>query len=131
MFKRNQIIVVRAEERTYNKPRLAQVKSVRKDGSINCVIYLYKHSNIASDYLIYADEIADLVVGAADIDAKDFRNLACSFGNQDPADPFIQKQKALDAQYPVYAAMRKDYGPRESIEEGIARLRRERALAAA
>lgn len=123
MFKRNQIIVVRAEERTYNKPRLAQVKSVRKDGSLNCVIYLYKHSNIASDYLIHADEIDSLVVGAADIDAVDFRNLACSFGNQDPQDPFIQKQQQLDAQYPFYARMRNDYGPKESIEEGIARLR--------
>jgi hypothetical protein len=123
MFKRNQIIVVRAEERTYTQPRLAQVKSVRKDGSLNCVIYLYKHSNIASDYLIAAHEIKDIVVGAADIDAVDFRNLACSFGNQDPQDPFIQKQQRLDAQYPVYAAMRSNYGPKETIEQGIARLR--------
>ena len=123
MFKRNQIIVVRAQERTYNKPRLAQVKSVRKDGSLNCVIYLYKHSNIASDYLIAAHEIKDVVVGAADIDSKDFRNLACSFGNQDPQDPFIVKQQQLDAQYPVYARMRNDYGPKETIEQGIARLR--------
>ena len=123
MFKRNQIIVVRAEERTYNKPRLAQVKSIRKDGSLNCVIYLYKHSNIASDYKIAAHEIAREVVGAADIDPQDFRNLACSFGNQDPADPFVVKQKALDAQYPVYAAMRNNYGPYESISEGIARLK--------
>ena len=123
MFKRNQVIVVRAQERTYTQPRLAQVKSIRKDGSLNCVIYLYKHSNISSDYKIAAHEIAAEVVGPATIDPKDFRNLACSFGNQDPADPFVQKQQQLDLQHPQYAAMRSNYGPYESIEEGIARLR--------
>jgi hypothetical protein len=123
MFKRNQIIIIRANERSYTQPRLAQVKSVRKDGSLNCVIYLYKHSNIASDYLIPQEEIAASVVGPAVLDPKHFRNLACSFGNQDPNDPFVQKQQQLDAQYPAYAAMRNNYGPYESISEGIARLK--------
>lgn len=118
-IKRNQVIVIAAQERTYTKPRLAVVKSVRKDGTLNCTFYMYRHSNIATDYLCSTDE----VIAVTDISANDFRNLACSFGNQDPADPFIIKQKALDAVYPQYAAMRKDYGPYESIEEGIARLK--------
>ena len=45
-IKRNQVIVIRANERTYTQPRLAVVKSVRKDGTINCTFSMYKDSNI-------------------------------------------------------------------------------------
>lgn len=127
MFKRNQVIIIAAQEREYTQPRLAIIKSVRKDGRINCTFYMYKDSNIATDYLVSQDK----VIAVTNIDANDFRSLACDFGNKDPKDPFIIKQKALDSRYPQYALMRKDYGPKETIEEGIARLRRERALAAA
>ena len=128
MFKRNQVIIISAEERTYTKPRLAIVKSVRRDGTLNCTFSMYKDSNIMTDYLIPQDEIADRVIGVAeDLDQVDFRNLATCFPNKDPNDPFIKKQKALDARFPQYAAMRKDYGPYESGEEIRARLRRERA----
>jgi hypothetical protein len=118
-IKRNQVIVIAAQERTYTQPRLAIVKSVRKNGTINCTFYMYRDSNIATDYLIDAKEI----IAVTDISANDFRNLACCFGNKDPNDVFIKRQKALDARFPKYAAMRKDYGPYESISEGIARLK--------
>ena len=131
MFKRNQVIIIRATERTYNKPRLAIVKSMRKDGKLNCTFYMYKESTIATDYLIAAHEIAEEVVGVAhDVDANDFRSLACDFANKDPNCVFIQHQQRVDALFPKYAAMRKDYGPYESGQEVIARLRREGKLAA-
>src|SRR6056297_174785 len=128
MFKRNQVIIISAEERTYTKPRLAIVKAMRKDGTLNCTFSMYKDSNIMTDYLIPRDEIADRVIGVAEgLDQVDFRNLATCFPDKDPRDPFIKKQAALDARFPQYAAMRKDYGPYESGEEIRARLRRERA----
>jgi hypothetical protein len=127
MFKRNQVVVIAPQERSYNKPRLAIIKSIRKDGTVNCTFSMYKDSNIMTDYICDAKDI--LAVTA--VDAQDFRNLATCFPNKDPKDSFIMRQAVLDAQFPQYAAMRKDYGPRESIEEGIARLRRESVLAAA
>lgn len=119
MFKRNQVIVIRANERTYNKPRLAIVKSVRKDGTINCTFSMYKDSNIMTDYRISAAE----VIAVTSIDAQDFHTLATCFPNKDPKDPFVKRQALLDAQYPRFAAMRKDYGPYESGEQIRARLR--------
>ena len=119
MFKRNQVIVIAAQERSYNKPRLAIVKSVRKDGMLNCTIALYKDSTVMTDYLIDKEE----VIAVTNIAASDFRSLATCFPNKDPRDPFIIKQAALDARYPQVAAMRKDYGPYESITEGVARIR--------
>ena len=131
MFKRNQVIIIRATERTYNKPRLAIVKSMRKDGKLNCTFYMYKESTIATDYLIAAHEIAEEVVGVAhDVAANDFHSLACDFANKDPKDMFVKRQALLDLRYPKYAAMRKDYGPYETGEEVRARLRREGKLAA-
>jgi hypothetical protein len=127
MFKRNQVVVIAPQERSYNKPRLAIVKSVRKDGTVNCTFYMYKDSNIATDYLVNAQDI----VAVTDISANDFRNLACCFGNKDPNDVFIKRQAIVDAAFPKYAAMRKDYGPRESIFEGVERIRREKAALAA
>ena len=119
MFKRNQVIVIRANERTYTQPRLAIVKSVRKDGTINCTFSMYKDSNIMTDYRISAAE----VVAVTSLDAQDFRTLATCFPNKDPKDPFIKRQALLDARYPRFAAMRKDYGPYESGEQIRARLR--------
>jgi len=127
MFKRNQVVVIAPQERSYNKPRLAIVKSIRKDGTVNCTFSMYKDSNIMTDYICDAKDI----ISVTPVDAKDFRNLATDFPNKDPNDLFIKLQNTVDARYPQYAAMRKDYGPRESIEEGIARLRRESVLAAA
>ena len=118
-IKRNTVVVIQAQERTYTQPRLAIVKSVRKDGTLNCTFYMYKDSNIATDYLCSTKD----VVAVADVSANDFRNLACDFANKDPNDPFIKKQQQLDARYPQYAAMRNNYGPYESISEGIARLK--------
>jgi hypothetical protein len=126
-IKRNDVIVIEAQERTYTKPRLAIVKSVRKDGTVNCTFALYKDSNTMTDYLINADE----VIAVTKVSANEFRNLATCFPNKDPNDPFIVKQKALDARYPQFAEMRKDYGPYETITQGIERLRREGKLAAA
>lgn len=126
-IKRNDVIIIEAQERTFNKPRLAIVKSVRKDGTVNCTFAMYKESTIMTDYLISADK----VIAVTKVSANDFRNLATCFPNKDPKDPFIVKQKAVDARFPQYAAMRKDYGPYESITEGIERLRREGVLAAA
>ena len=127
MFKRNQVVVIAPQERQYNKPRLAIVKSVRKDGTVNCTFYMYKGSTCATDYRCAAKDI----LAVTDVSANDFRNLACCFPNKDPNDPFIKKQAIVDARFPQYAAMRKDYGPRETIFEGIERLRRERAALAA
>lgn len=126
-IKRNDVIIIEAQERTFDKPRLAIVKSVRKDGTVNCTFSMYKESTVMTDYLISADE----VIAVTKVSANDFRNLATCFPNKDPNDPFIVKQKALDAQYPQFAAMRKDYGPYESITQGIERLRREGKLTAA
>ena len=131
MFKRNQVIIIRATERTYNKPRLAIVKSVRKDGSLNCTFAMYKDSNIMTDYIVPQDEIADRVVGVAeDLCQADFRNLATCFPNKDPNDPYIKRQALLDAQFPQYAQMRSNYGPYETGEQVRARLRKEGKLAA-
>ena len=126
-IKRNDVIIIEAQERTFDKPRLAIVKSVRKDGTVNCTFSMYKESTVMTDYLISADE----VIAVTKVSANDFRNLATRFPNKDPNDPFIVKQKALDAPYPQFAAMRKDYGPYESITQGIERLRREGKLTAA
>jgi hypothetical protein len=129
-IKRNDVIVIRANERTYTKPRLAIVKSVRKDGSINCTFAMYKDSNIMTDYIMSAEEVQTDVVSVTEVSASDFRNLATCFPNKDPNDPFIRRQAVLDAQYPAYAAMRKAYGPYETITQGIERLRREGKIAA-
>ena len=118
-IKRNTVIVISANERTYTKPRLAVVKSVRKDGTINCTFSMYKDSTIMTDYLISAAE----VVAVTSVDAQDFRTLATCFPNKDPKDSFVKRQAVLDAQYPQFAAMRKAYGPYESGEEIRARLR--------
>ena len=118
-IKRNTVIVICANERTYTKPRLAVVKSIRKDGTINCTFSMYKDSTIMTDYLISADE----VIAVTAVDAQDFRNLATCFPNKDPKDSFIKRQAVLDAQYPQYAAMRSNSGPYESGEQIRARLR--------
>lgn len=124
--KRNQVVIIAPQERTYDKPRLAIVKSIRKNGVLNLTFYMYANSNIATDYICDAAE----VIAITSVEAKDFRNLACCFPNKDPNDLFIKLQKSIDAVFPQYAEMRKDYGPRESITEGIARLQRERLVAA-
>lgn len=125
--KRNQVVIIAPQERQYNKPRLAIVKSVRKNGTLNLTFSMYKESTVMTDYTCDATDI----IAIADVDPLHFRNLATCFPNKDPNDPFIKMQKAADARWPKYAAMRKDYGPRESIFEGIERLRREGVLAAA
>ena len=125
-IKRNTVIVIRAKERNYDKPRLAIVKSVRKDGSINCTFAMYKDSTVMTDYLVPQDA----VIAVTEVSANDFRCLATDFPNKDPEDSFIRRQALLDAQYPAYAAMRKDYGPYETITQGIERLRHEGKLAA-
>ena len=126
-IRRNAVIVIAPKERVYDKPRLAIVKSIRKDGSINCTFSMYKDSTAMTDYECSVKD----VIAVTDVSANDFRNLATCFPNKDPNDSFIQKQTALDARFPQYAAMRKDYGPRETIDESIERLRREGKLAAA
>lgn len=126
-IRRNTVIVIAAKEREYTQPRLAVVKSVRKDGTINCTFCMYKESTTQTDYRMSVKD----VLAVTEVAARDFRNLATDFPNKDPNDSFIVKQKALDAVYPQYARMRANYGPRESIEEGIARLRREQELKAA
>jgi hypothetical protein len=125
--KRNQVVIIAPQERTYNKPRLAIVKSIRKNGTLNLTFSMYKESTVMTDYTCDANE----VIAVTSVEAKDFRNLATCFPNKDPNDRFIKMQKAVDAAFPQYAEMRKDYGPRESIFEGIERLRREGVLAAA
>jgi hypothetical protein len=127
MFKRNQVVVIAPKERVYDKPRLAIVKSVRKDGTVNCTFYMYKGSTCATDYRCDAKDI----IAVTDVKLEDFRNLACCFPNKDPNDMFIKRQAIVDARFPKYAKMRKDYGPRESIFEGVERIRRERELTAA
>jgi hypothetical protein len=127
MFKRNQVVVIAPQERVYDKPRLAIVKSIRKDGTVNCTFYMYKGSTCATDYRCSAKDI----IAVTDVTQEDFRNLACCFPNKDPNDVFIKKQARVDARFPKYAEMRKDYGPRESIFEGVERIRRERELTAA
>lgn len=126
-IKRNQVVIIAPQEREYNKPRLAIVKSIRKNGTLNLTFSMYRNSNIMTDYICDSNE----VIAITQVEAKDFRNLACCFPNKDPNDQFIKMQNTVDARFPQYAAMRKDYGPRESITEGIARLRREGVLAAA
>ena len=126
-IKRNDVIVIEAQERSYTKPRLAVVNSVRKDGTINCTFSMYKESTTMTDYIIPQDE----VIAVTKVSANDFRCLATCFPNKDPNDWFVQKQADLDARFPQYAAMRKDYGPYETISEGIERLRREGKLTAA
>lgn len=118
-IKANTVIVIRAKEREYTGPRLAVVKSVRRDGTVNCTFCMYKESTAQTDYRMSVKD----VVAVTEVAARDFRNLATDFPNKDPNDPFIQRQKTLDAQYPAYAAMRANYGPRETVDETLARLR--------
>ena len=125
--RRNQVVVIAPQEREYNKPRLAIVKSILKNGNIICTFSLYRECTAITDYECNPNKI----IAVTDVTANDFRNLATCFPNRDPNDPFIIKQKAVDARYPQFAAMRKDYGPRESIFEGIERIQRERAAPAA
>ena len=125
--KRNQVVIIAPQERTYDKPRLAIVKSVRKNGTLNLTFSMYKGSTVMTDYLCDATD----VIAITQVEAKDFRNLSTCFPNKDPNDMFIKMQNTVDARFPQYAAMRKAYGPRESIFEGIERLRREGVLAAA
>ncbi len=122
--KRNQVVVIAPQERTFDKPRLAIVKSIRKNGTVNLTFSMYKGSTVMTDYICDANEI----IAITPVDARDFRNLATDFPNKDPEDIFIKRQAVVDARFPQYAAMRKDYGPRESIAEGIERLRREGKL---
>lgn len=125
--KRNQVVIIAPQDRQYNKPRLAIVKSVRKNGTLNLTFSMYKESTVMTDYICDAAEI----IAITEVEAKDFRNLATCFPNKDPNDRFIKMQNTVDAAFPQYAEMRKAYGPRESIFEGIERLRREGVLAAA
>ena len=124
-IKRNDVVIIEVQERVYDKPRLAIVKSIRKNGKLNLTFSMYKESTIMTDYICDADE----VIAVTKVSANDFRNLATCFPNKDPNDPFIQKQQQLDAQYPQYAAMRNNYGPYESITQGIARLQQQREAA--
>lgn len=125
--RRNQVVVIAPQEREYNKPRLAIVKSILKNGNINCTFSLYRECTAMTDYECNPRKI----IAVTDVTENDFRNLVTCFPNKDPNDPFIIKQQAVDARYPQFAAMRKDYGPRESIFEGIERIQRERAAQAA
>ncbi len=125
MFKKNQVVVIAPKERCYDKPRLAVVKSVRKDGTVNCVFAMYKNSNIFTDYLCDSADI----LAVTDLTVFEFGPLATCYANKDPQDPSIVRQQAIDARYPEYAAMRKAYGARESIEEGIRRVRAARLAA--
>jgi hypothetical protein len=127
MFKRNQVVVIAPKERVFDKPRLAIVKSIRKNGTVNLTFSMYKASTVMTDYICDANEI----IAVTPVHARDFRNLSTDFPNKDPNDVFIKKQARVDARFPQYALMRKDYGPRESIFEGIERIRRERELTAA
>jgi hypothetical protein len=122
MLKKNQVVIV-APKGGFT-PRLAVVRSVRRDGTVNCMFAMYKNSNIFTDYVCNADDTI-----ATRLTWLEFESLATCYANQDPLDASIVRQRALDAQYPEYAAMRKDYAPRESIAEGMRRRRAERMAA--
>ena len=118
-IKRNSVVLV-----TYNNTqRLALVKSVRSNNKLNVVIHLYRNSSTSSDYLVDASSVT-----LTNVPAKYFNSLAKSYPNYSATDSISLKLFALQAQadslFPQYAVLRNNYGPYESISEGIARLRR-------
>lgn len=134
MFKRNQAVLVRYEDprgegKKWCGPRIAIVKSYRaSDDTLNVYIALYKRSSTFSDWRIPASAVIETL----DIDSRIAHSLMRDLPQPDlEGCPYVAFQRRADAQYPALAALRKDYGPRESIFEGIERLRRQDAKAAA
>lgn len=132
MFKRNQAILVRYKDPRsdkWSKPRIAIVKSYRaSDNTLNVYVALYKRSSTFSDWRISATDVLEVL----DIDSRAAHSLMRDLPQPDLEDcPFVKMQAAYDAQYPQLAALRKDYGPYESIFEGVERIQRERAALAA
>lgn len=131
MFKRNQVVLVRYKDPRddkWSKPRIAIVKSYRaKDHTVNVYVALYKRSSTFSDWRISANEVLEVL----DVDWHAAHSLMRDLPQPDLKDcPFVKLQAEYDAQYPQLAALRKDYGPCESLSDGIARIQRERARAA-
>ena len=131
MFKRNSAVVVcyqdpRSEK--WSKPRIAVVKSYRaSDNTLNVYFALYKRCSVFSDVRISADEVLEVL----DITGGEQDALMRDLPQQDDPDCFfVKRQRAADAKYPRLAALRKDYGPREDPMDIIARIQRDRALAA-
>lgn len=126
MWKRNTVILASIPERNNTLPRLALVKRVLKDGRVKCVCALYRDSNIISDCVLDPQD----VIVATPVPAAMFYALAVCLPHKDPNCKIYQSQQRADSAWPKYAALRKNYGSYESIEEGIARLRAEGKLAA-
>jgi hypothetical protein len=119
MFKRNQIIVANIAERDYTGPRLVQVRSYRaSDNTINVMFAMYRGKSVFSDIRISPKD----VVSTTTVKDHQFHCLATCFPNKDPNDRFIKRQVELDSEYPLYAALRANYGPSETGSEIIARL---------
>jgi hypothetical protein len=124
MFKRNQIIVANIAERGYTGPRLVQVRSYRaSDNTINVMFAMYRDKSIFSDVRISAGDVVAVTV----VKGHEFHCLATCFPNKDPNDRFIKLQAELDSRYPLYAALRANYGPDERGAEIMARLALKRA----
>lgn len=92
-----------------NTQRLAHVKSIRTStNKVNCTIFLYANSSIASDLLVDPE---DLVY--TNIPAKYFASLAKSYPNYSATDSNSKKLFALQAQadqlYPSVARLRNNY----------------------
>ena len=121
-IKRNSVVLVNYN----NTQRLALVKSVRNNNKLNVIIHLFANSSTSSDLLVDSS-----AVQPTNVPAKYFHSLAKSYPNYSATDSISKKLFALQAQadslFPQYAKLRNNYGPYESIAEGIARLRKEAA----
>ena len=113
-----------------NTQRLALVKSVRpKTNKVNVTVFLYANSSTCTDMQVDPTELV-----YTDIPVRYYNSLAKSYPNYSATDPISLKlfklQQEADALYPTVAKLRNNYGPYESIQQGIARLRREGRIAA-
>lgn len=133
MFKRNQAVLVRYEDprgkgEKWCSPRIAIVKSYRaKDDTVNVRISLYRRSSTMTDWRIPAGA----VLKTLDIDYFAAESLMRCLPQPDlEGCPVVKVQKKWDTQYPELAELRNDYGPYESLSEGIDRLRSEGKIAA-
>lgn len=117
-FRRNQTVML--DDYDGRGPRLAQVRSVKPNGTVNVKIAMYRTSNTFTDYVVNASRLTAL---NDTIDRAGFRYLATSFPSERVYGIGPVEQREWDACYPELARLRKSYGPVESVASIMARVR--------
>lgn len=120
VLKRNQVVTVDYKDLGQ---RVAVVKSYRaSDNTANITIALYRENSTFTDWRVDA-----ALLTATPIPFADWQVLAWCFPEVDKVGcPMLAAQRIADAAWPVYAALRKCYGPRETGNQIMARMAREK-----